>query len=81
MITIHHLTSSRSERIVWLMQELGLEYRLDIHRREPTGAAPAAMRDLHPLGKAPIMTYGDLVPARRKRARCVRASPIAWRGC
>ena len=63
MITIHHLTSSRSERIVWLMEELGLEYRLVIHRREPTGAAPAAMRDLHPLGKAPIVTDGDVVLA------------------
>jgi len=37
MITIHHLTRSRSERIVWLMEELGLEYRLDIHRREANG--------------------------------------------
>jgi glutathione S-transferase len=63
MITIHHLTSSRSERIVWLMEELGLEYRLDTHRREPTGAAPAPMRDLHPLGKAPVVTDGDLVLA------------------
>jgi glutathione S-transferase len=63
MITIHHLTSSRSERIVWLMEELGLEYRLDVHRREPTGAAPAPMRELHPLGKAPIVTDGDIVLA------------------
>lgn len=63
MITIHHLTRSRSERIVWLMEELGLEYRLDIHRREANNAAPAAMRSIHALGKAPIITDGDVVLA------------------
>lgn len=63
MITIHHLNRSRSERIVWLMEELGLEYRLDLHRREATGAAPPAMRDIHPLGKAPVITDGDIVLA------------------
>ena len=63
MITIHHLNRSRSERIVWLMEELGLEYRLDLHRREATGAAPPAMREIHPLGKAPIITDGEVVLA------------------
>lgn len=63
MLIIHHLNRSRSERIVWLMEELGLEYRLDAHRREANGAAPAAMRDIHPLGKAPIVTDGDTVLA------------------
>lgn len=63
MITIFHLTRSRSERIVWLMEELGLEYRLEIHPREATSAAPAALRDIHAIGKAPIIRDGDTVLA------------------
>ncbi len=63
MITICHLSTSRSERIVWLMEELGLEYKLEFFQREANGAAPAAMRDIHPLGKAPIVRDGDLVLA------------------
>ena len=51
MITICHLTRSRSERIVWLMEELGLEYKLEVYPREPTGAAPAQMRDIHAIGR------------------------------
>ncbi len=63
MITVHHLSKSRSERIVWLLEELGLEYRLDWFQREPNGAAPAPMKDIHPIGKAPIITDGDVVLA------------------
>ena len=59
MITVHHLSTSRSERIVWLLEELGLEYKLDWFQREPNGAAPASMRQIHPIGKAPIITDGD----------------------
>jgi glutathione S-transferase len=63
MITVHHLSTSRSERIVWLMEELGLEYRLERHQREAGGAAPGPMKALHALGKAPLITDGDLVLA------------------
>ncbi|MGZ5038024.1 MAG: glutathione S-transferase family protein [Usitatibacter sp.] len=63
MITVFHLTTSRSERIVWLMEELGLEYRLEAFQREPSGAAPAPMKALHALGKAPLIRDGDLVLA------------------
>lgn len=59
MITVHHLSTSRSERIVWLLEELGLEYKLDWFQREANGAAPASMRQIHPIGKAPIITDGD----------------------
>jgi glutathione S-transferase len=59
MITVHHLSTSRSERIVWLLEELGLEYKLDWFQREPNGAAPASMKEIHPIGKAPIITDGD----------------------
>lgn len=55
MITIYHLETSRSERIVWLMEELGLEYKLDVYPRETTGAAPHPLQSIHPLGKAPVI--------------------------
>jgi len=63
MITIYHLDTSRSERIVWLMEELGLPYKLELHLREPNGAAPEALKAIHPLGKAPIIRDGDIVLA------------------
>ncbi|HEX9277872.1 MAG TPA: glutathione S-transferase family protein [Casimicrobiaceae bacterium] len=63
MITIYHLSTSRSERIVWLMEELGLEYKLEPFQREPSGAAPDALKTIHPLGKAPVIRDGDTVLA------------------
>ena len=60
MITIHHLENSRSQRILWLLEELGLDYAIKNYKRDPqTNLAPPEMRDLHPLGKAPIITDGD----------------------
>jgi glutathione S-transferase len=63
VITIYHLSSSRSERIIWLMEELGLEYKLELFQREPNGAAPQPMREIHALGKAPAIRDGDTVLA------------------
>lgn len=63
MLTIYHLETSRSERVVWLMEELGLAYTLQVFPREPTGAAPEALRAIHPLGKAPVIRDGDTVLA------------------
>jgi glutathione S-transferase len=63
MITLYHLDTSRSERIVWLMEELGLPYKLELHLRQPNGAAPDALKAIHPLGKAPIIRDGDTVLA------------------
>ena len=63
MITVYHLTSSRSERIVWLMEELGLDYELVRYQREPSGAAPEAMKTLHALGRAPVIRDGNTVLA------------------
>lgn len=48
---------------MWLLEELGLPYKLDWHQREANRAAPAAMADIHPIGKAPIISDGDLVLA------------------
>jgi glutathione S-transferase len=63
MITVCHLSTSRSERVVWLLEELGLPYELEWYQREGTGAAPAVMREIHPIGKAPIIRDGELVLA------------------
>ncbi|MBI3716709.1 MAG: glutathione S-transferase family protein [Betaproteobacteria bacterium] len=63
MITIYHLETSRSERIVWLMEELGLEYTLETFPRENTGASPPPLKAVHPLGKAPVIRDGDTVLA------------------
>ena len=63
MITIYHLSTSRSERIIWLMEELGLRYKLERFQREPGGAAPPAMKALHALGRAPVIRDGDTVLA------------------
>ncbi len=63
MITIYHLETSRSERIVWLMEELGIEYKLEIFPRETTGAAPSPLKAIHALGKAPVIRDGDVVLA------------------
>ena len=63
MITIYHLETSRSERIVWLMEELGIEYTLEIFPRETAGAAPSPLKAIHALGKAPVIRDGDVVLA------------------
>lgn len=63
MITIYHLETSRSERIVWLMEELGLEYQLEVYPREATAAAPQPLKAIHPLGKAPVIRDGAAVLA------------------
>lgn len=62
-LTVHHLGISQSERIVWLGEELGLDYELVRYDREPSGMAPPAYRALHPMGIAPVITDGDVVLA------------------
>ncbi len=62
MIVVHHLGISQSDRIVWLMEELGLAYALKLYQRDPTTRlAPADYRALTPFGTAPVITDGDLV--------------------
>ncbi len=59
MITVHHLENSRSQRILWLLEELGLQYEITKYARDPnTSLAPPELQKLHPLGKAPIVTDG-----------------------
>jgi glutathione S-transferase len=62
MLTIHHLRLSQSERIVWLAEELGLEYDLTLYnRRTDNRLAPDEYKALHPMGIAPVINDGDLV--------------------
>jgi glutathione S-transferase len=59
MITVHHLNNSRSQRILWLLEELGCEYEIKKYQRDPkTLLAPAELRRVHPLGKSPVITDG-----------------------
>jgi glutathione S-transferase len=61
MITIYHLGVSQSDRVVWLMEELGLPYKLEWFDRGADGLAPQEYRDLHPVGTAPIIKDGDVI--------------------
>ncbi|KMO21121.1 glutathione S-transferase family protein [Methylobacterium platani] len=64
MLTIHHLGRSQSERILWLCEELGIPYELRRYRRDPaTILAPPELRDLHPLGAAPVVEDDGVVLA------------------
>ena len=64
MITVHHLNNSRSQRILWLLEELGLDYEIKKYQRDPkTMLAPPELRAVHPLGKSPVISDGDLVVA------------------
>ncbi len=64
MLTVHHLGESQSERIVWLCEELGLDYTFVRYDRDATMAAPADYKALHPLGTAPIITDGAVALAK-----------------
>jgi len=59
MLVVHHLNDSRSQRILWLLEELGVPYEVKRYEREPSLQAPAALRAVHPLGKSPVITDGD----------------------
>jgi glutathione S-transferase len=64
MLTIHHLGRSQSERIVWLCEELGLDYELKLYPRDPkTILAPAEYKALHPIGAAPVIDDDGVVLA------------------
>jgi glutathione S-transferase len=63
MITVHHLENSRSQRVLWMLEELGLDYEVKLYKREPTMQAPESLRAVHPLGKSPVITDGDATVA------------------
>ena len=64
MITVHHLENSRSQRVLWLLEELALPYEVKRYERNKrTLLAPPELLAVHPLGKSPVITDGDLVIA------------------
>lgn len=64
MITVHHLENSRSQRILWLLEELGIEYGIERYGRDKTSSlAPPELLEIHPLGKAPVITDGGITVA------------------
>ncbi|MCK8787584.1 glutathione S-transferase family protein [Roseomonas sp. NAR14] len=64
MLRVHHLNNSRSQRILWLLEELGLDYEVVRYERDPqTMLAPPSLRAVHPLGKSPVLQDGDAVLA------------------
>src|ERR1700682_852818 len=60
MLTLHHLNDSRSQRILWLLEELGTPYEMKKYQRLETRLAPPELTDVHPLGKSPVITDGDI---------------------
>lgn len=64
MITVHHLNNSRSQRVLWLLEELGVPYEIRKYQRDTnTLLAPPELRQVHPLGKSPVITDGDITVA------------------
>lgn len=64
MITVHHLNNSRSQRVLWLLEELGLDYEIVRYQRDAkTMLAPPELRRIHPLGKSPVIQDGDVLVA------------------
>jgi glutathione S-transferase len=64
MIIVHHLNNSRSQRVLWLLEEMGLPYEVKRYERDAaTMLAPPELRAVHPLGKSPVIQDGDIVVA------------------
>ncbi|PVZ70476.1 glutathione S-transferase family protein [Pelagibaculum spongiae] len=64
MLTLHHLNQSRSKRIIWMLEELGVEYQIKAYQRDAkTFLAPVELKAIHPLGKSPVIENNDLVLA------------------
>ena len=63
MLKVHHLNQSRSQRILWALEELGLPYQLIHYQREKTMLAPASLKKVHPLGKSPVLEDDGLIIA------------------
>lgn len=64
MLTVHHLENSRSQRILWLLEELGVDYDIKRYKRDKdTSLAPPELTDIHALGKSPIISDGDATVA------------------
>ncbi|MFT6195141.1 MAG: glutathione S-transferase [Cognaticolwellia sp.] len=64
MVVVHHLNNSRSQRVLWALEELGVPYEVKQYQRDlKTNLAPASLKKIHPLGKSPVITDGDITVA------------------
>ncbi len=64
MIIVHHLNNSRSQRVLWLLEELDLGYKIKFYERDPkTGRAPKSLKAVHPLGRSPVIEHGKNIIA------------------
>ncbi|MBA6291884.1 glutathione S-transferase [Colwellia sp. MB3u-70] len=64
MLVVHHLNNSRSQRVLWALEELGVPYEVKQYQRDlKTNLAPASLKKIHPLGKSPVITDGDITVA------------------
>ncbi|AUU83651.1 glutathione S-transferase family protein [Leclercia sp. LSNIH1] len=63
MITVHHLNQSRSQRVLWALEELSLPYQIVLYQRDKTMMAPATLRKIHPLEKSPVLEDNGLILA------------------
>ncbi|KZV76601.1 thioredoxin-like protein [Peniophora sp. CONT] len=62
-LVVHHLNHSRSARILWLLEELEVPYEIKFYKRQADKRAPKELRAIHPLGKSPVITHGDVTVA------------------
>ena len=64
MITVHYLEDSRAQRVLWMLEELELSYEVQVYmRHKKTNLADRALKEVHPLGRSPVITDGDLTIA------------------
>ena len=64
MVVVHHLNNSRSQRVLWLLEEMGVDYEVKRYERDAaTMLAPPELRAIHPLGKSPVIQDGDILVA------------------
>lgn len=63
MLTVHHLNQSRSQRVLWALEELGVPYQIVRYQREKTMLAPESLKKVHPLGKSPVIDDDGLIVA------------------
>ena len=77
MLTLHHLNDSRSQRILWLLEELGTPYELKRYQRDATTRlAPPELTAVHPLGKSPVITDGEIENRGIRRHRRLHPSAL-----
>ena len=81
MIVVHHLSSSRSQRIIWLLEELGVQYEVKRYERMSNMLAPPELKKIHPLGKSPVITDGDVIVAESGEMPCIHTCMLQGLRC